>query len=241
MRVVIDGRPVAAGCVGASRATESFASFKCRCKAWEVIFGVGRAPPKPRELHGAHRHNEHPNDALPPGHSPCRSHAKTLFGSIVPVPSPSSRKNMSFFWAASRFRRAAVSCLGIPDPVGIKVNYPSGGLSMTPSRRKRHKPEQIVAKQCDAEAILNAGKELTAVLHGLSLATRPGHGRRRCALSMRLSLGRRMSSGLPTRRCRRWPTPSRTAAAASGRRTMGSSAPRGGDPEGAQRPPARCL
>ena len=159
----------------------------------------------------------------------------------VPVPSPSSRKNISFFWAASRFRRAAVSCLGIPDPDGIKVNYPSGGLSMTPSRRKRHKPEQIVAKQCDAEAILNAGKELTAVLHGLSLATRPGHGRRRCALSMRLSLGRRMSSGLPTRRCRRWPTPSRTAAAASGRRTMGSSAPRGGDPEGAQRPPARCL
>lgn len=35
---------------------------------------------------------------------------------------------------------------------------------MTSGRRKRHNPEQIVRKFRDAEAMLNAGKELSAVL-----------------------------------------------------------------------------
>jgi putative transposase len=35
---------------------------------------------------------------------------------------------------------------------------------MTLRRRKRHKPEQIVAKLRDADAMLNDGKDLTAVL-----------------------------------------------------------------------------
>ena len=38
---------------------------------------------------------------------------------------------------------------------------------MTPRRRKKHKPEQIVAKLRDADAMLNAGKDLAAVLHRL--------------------------------------------------------------------------
>jgi len=35
---------------------------------------------------------------------------------------------------------------------------------MTPRRRKKHKPEQIGAKLRDADAMLNAGKDLAAVL-----------------------------------------------------------------------------
>ena len=38
---------------------------------------------------------------------------------------------------------------------------------MTPRRRKKHKPEQIVAKLRDADAMLNAGKDLAAVLQAL--------------------------------------------------------------------------
>ena len=38
---------------------------------------------------------------------------------------------------------------------------------MTKKRRKRHTPEQIVKKLRDADAMLNSGKELAAVLQAL--------------------------------------------------------------------------
>jgi len=41
---------------------------------------------------------------------------------------------------------------------------------MTTKRRKRHNPEQIVRKLRDAEAMLNAGKELAAVLQSLEVS-----------------------------------------------------------------------
>ena len=41
---------------------------------------------------------------------------------------------------------------------------------MTSKRRRKHKPEQIVAKLCDADAMLNAGKELAAVLQALEIS-----------------------------------------------------------------------
>jgi len=37
-------------------------------------------------------------------------------------------------------------------------------------RRKRHSPEQIVAKLRDAEAMLNAGKDLAVVLQALEVS-----------------------------------------------------------------------
>jgi hypothetical protein len=53
-------------------------------------------------------------------------------------------------------------------------------------RRKKHRPEEIVAKLRDANAMLNAGKDLAAVLQALevsesTLDRRCAHGRRpRC-------------------------------------------------------------
>jgi putative transposase len=41
---------------------------------------------------------------------------------------------------------------------------------MTSKRRKKHKPEQIVAKLRDADAMLNAGKNLAAVLQALEIS-----------------------------------------------------------------------
>ena len=41
---------------------------------------------------------------------------------------------------------------------------------MTSKRRKKHKPEQIVAKLRDADAMLNAGKDLAAVLQALEIS-----------------------------------------------------------------------
>ena len=41
---------------------------------------------------------------------------------------------------------------------------------MTSGRRKRHNPEQIVRKLRDADALLNAGKELAAVLQALEVS-----------------------------------------------------------------------
>ena len=41
---------------------------------------------------------------------------------------------------------------------------------MTPRRRKKHEPEQIVAKLRDADAMLNAGKDLAAVLQALEIS-----------------------------------------------------------------------
>ena len=41
---------------------------------------------------------------------------------------------------------------------------------MTTRRRKRHSPEQIVRKLRDADAMLNAGKALAAVLQALEVS-----------------------------------------------------------------------
>jgi hypothetical protein len=41
---------------------------------------------------------------------------------------------------------------------------------MTSGRRKRHNPEQIVRKLRDADAMLNAGQELAAVLQALEVS-----------------------------------------------------------------------
>lgn len=41
---------------------------------------------------------------------------------------------------------------------------------MTKKRRKRHTPEQIVKKLRDADAMLNSGKELPAVLQALEIS-----------------------------------------------------------------------
>ena len=41
---------------------------------------------------------------------------------------------------------------------------------MTTKRRKRHGPEQIVRKLRDADAMLNAGKDLAAVLQALEIS-----------------------------------------------------------------------
>ena len=41
---------------------------------------------------------------------------------------------------------------------------------MTTRRRKRHNPEQIVRKLRDADAMLNAGKDLTAVLQAMEVS-----------------------------------------------------------------------
>lgn len=46
---------------------------------------------------------------------------------------------------------------------------------MTKTRRKRHSPEQIVKKLRDADAMLNAGKELAAVLQSLEIAEATYH------------------------------------------------------------------
>jgi putative transposase len=41
---------------------------------------------------------------------------------------------------------------------------------MSTKRRKRHSPEQIVRKLRDADAMLNAGKDLAAVLQALEIS-----------------------------------------------------------------------
>jgi putative transposase len=41
---------------------------------------------------------------------------------------------------------------------------------MTTRRRKKHRPEEIVAKLRDADAILNAGKDQGAVLQALEVS-----------------------------------------------------------------------
>jgi hypothetical protein len=46
---------------------------------------------------------------------------------------------------------------------------------MTSKRRKKHKPEQIVAKLRDADAMLNAGKDLAAVLQALEISEATPH------------------------------------------------------------------
>lgn len=46
---------------------------------------------------------------------------------------------------------------------------------MTKKRRKRHTPEQIVKKLRDADAMLNSGKELAAVLQILEISEATYH------------------------------------------------------------------
>ena len=46
---------------------------------------------------------------------------------------------------------------------------------MSKKRRKRHSPEQIVNKLRDAEAMLNAGKELAVVLQTLEVSEATYH------------------------------------------------------------------
>jgi transposase-like protein len=46
---------------------------------------------------------------------------------------------------------------------------------MTNRKRKRHSPEQIVKKLRDADAMLNAGKELAAVLQSLQVSEASYH------------------------------------------------------------------
>ena len=41
---------------------------------------------------------------------------------------------------------------------------------MSTNRRRRHSPEQIVRKLRDADAMLNSGKELSAVLQALEVS-----------------------------------------------------------------------
>ena len=46
---------------------------------------------------------------------------------------------------------------------------------MTKKRRRRHTPEQIVKKLRDADAMLNSGKELAAVLQALEVSEATYH------------------------------------------------------------------
>jgi transposase-like protein len=46
---------------------------------------------------------------------------------------------------------------------------------MTTRRRKRHNPEQVVRKLRDADAMLNAGKDLAAVLQTLEVSEATFH------------------------------------------------------------------
>ena len=46
---------------------------------------------------------------------------------------------------------------------------------MTTRRRKRHSPEQIVKKLRDADAMLNAGQDLAAVLQALEISEATYH------------------------------------------------------------------
>jgi transposase-like protein len=46
---------------------------------------------------------------------------------------------------------------------------------MSTKRRKRHSPEQVVRKLRDADAMLNAGKDLAAVLQALEVSEQTYH------------------------------------------------------------------
>jgi putative transposase len=48
---------------------------------------------------------------------------------------------------------------------------------MTERKRRRHSPEQIVKKLRDADAMLNSGKDLSAVLQSLGIAEVTFHRR----------------------------------------------------------------
>ena len=46
---------------------------------------------------------------------------------------------------------------------------------MSEKRKKRHSPEQIVRKLRDADAMLNAGKDVAAVLQALEISEATYH------------------------------------------------------------------
>jgi transposase-like protein len=63
---------------------------------------------------------------------------------------------------------------------------------MTKTRRKRHSPEQIVKKLRDADSLLNAGKDLAAVLQSLEIAEATYHRWRNQYGGMKSSEARRL-------------------------------------------------
>lgn len=63
---------------------------------------------------------------------------------------------------------------------------------MTKKRRKRHNPEQIVKKLRDADAMLNSGKELAAVLQALGVSEATYHRWRNQYGGMKASEARRL-------------------------------------------------
>jgi hypothetical protein len=66
---------------------------------------------------------------------------------------------------------------------------------MTTRRRKKHRPEEVVAKLRDADAMLNAGKDLAAVLQALEISEstlerwRAGHRREAVVVELRTKCG----------------------------------------------------
>lgn len=57
--------------------------------------------------------------------------------------------------------------------MNVSLPFGQGQLLMSAKRRKRHSPEQNVKKIRDADAMLNSGKDLAAVLQPLELGYRP--------------------------------------------------------------------
>jgi len=83
---------------------------------------------------------------------------------------------------------------------------------MTSKRRKKHKPEQIVAKLRDADATLNAGKNLAAVLQALEISEatlhrcRAGHRRAAGFFGRRTRGNRMVNRPLAKHSCSTWET-----------------------------------
>ena len=63
---------------------------------------------------------------------------------------------------------------------------------MTKKRRKRHNPEQIVKKLRDADAMLNSGKDLAAVLQALGVSEATYHRWRNQYGGMKASEAKRL-------------------------------------------------
>ena len=61
-------------------------------------------------------------------------------------------------------------------------------------RRKRHSPEQIVKKLRDADAMLNAGQDLAAVLQALEVSETAYHRWRNQYVRMKSEEARRLKS-----------------------------------------------
>ena len=65
---------------------------------------------------------------------------------------------------------------------------------MSTKRRKRHSPEQIVRKLRDAEAMLNAGQDLAAVLQSLEVSEATFHRWRQQYGGMKSEEARRLKA-----------------------------------------------